>query len=200
MTIRHLPAQTRAERLWRNGGGATCDVAVFPDGAGDEDFLWRASIATISGAGPFSVWPGVDRSLLVLEGWLALAIEGRGETVLDESAAVFTFAGEDQVVGRPLDGACRVFNLMTRRGQTQIRRTHGSTAFPVTADQTLLLATQATTIRVDGQCLRLDMADALLLELACGATWEADRTFIVAEFSAGAGRQSEFPNADGPGI
>lgn len=186
MDIRHLPAQARVARRWRNGGGVTCDVAVFPDGAGDEDFLWRASIATISGAGPFSAWPGVDRTLLVLDGRLALAIEGRDEMVLDDSASACAFAGEDQVVGRPLGGTCRVFNLMVRRGKAGVRYVHGSTAFPVIADQTLLLATQATTIRVDGQCFRLDMADALLLKSACGATVEADRTAIVAEFTADA--------------
>lgn len=187
MAIRHLPAQTRTARPWRNGGGVTCDVAVFPDGSGDDDFLWRASIATISCAGPFSVWPGVDRSLLVLNGRLALAIESQGEMMLDESTAALSFAGEEQVAARPLDGACRVFNLMIRRGQTRIGFMHGLTASPVTADQTLLLAAQATMIRVGDQSLHLNMADALMLEPACGATWEADRTMIVAEFNGGAG-------------
>jgi uncharacterized protein len=53
---------------WKNGGGETAEIAVFPEGATLDDFDWRISMATVSADGPFSLFPGVDRTLSVLEG------------------------------------------------------------------------------------------------------------------------------------
>ncbi|EXS68700.1 MULTISPECIES: HutD family protein [unclassified Sphingobium] len=55
------------ERRWRDGGGATRELAVGPPSLVNEDgFAWRISVATIDADGPFSRFDGVDRSLLVL--------------------------------------------------------------------------------------------------------------------------------------
>jgi environmental stress-induced protein Ves len=183
MDIRHLPAQSRLARPWRNGGGVTSDIAVFPDDSGDDGFQWRASIATITDAGPFSSWPGVDRTLLVLRGQLTLGTEARGEMQLDEWTSAFAFAGEDQVVARPLGTPCLVLNLMIRRGQTRFRLRRQSNALPIVADQTLLLATQSTTISVNGLSIPLDERDALLFGPDRASSLEIDRTVIVMEFS-----------------
>lgn len=185
MNIRHLPAQTRVARTWRNGGGVTHDIAVFPDGSGDDEFLWRASIATITDAGPFSTWPGVDRTLLVLQGRLALAFETRDEMQLDENSSSFAFIGEEHVVGSPMDGPCQVLNLMVRRDRIRIRLMSGSKVFPIIAGQTLLLATQSTTISVDGRPFHLSVTDALVLEPNCDSVIVADQSAIAVEFSAG---------------
>jgi environmental stress-induced protein Ves len=61
--MKRLRAADRTPRPWKNGGGQTTDVAVFPDGAGLDDFDWRVSIARVDGDGPFSIFPGVDRPL-----------------------------------------------------------------------------------------------------------------------------------------
>ena len=53
---------------WKNGGGETAEVICHPAGAGFEDFQWRISTAKVGGSGPFSVFPGIDRVLTVLEG------------------------------------------------------------------------------------------------------------------------------------
>ena len=83
MTVRLLPALDRTARPWKNGGGVTRDVAVFPAEANDDDFLWRASVATIAAAGPFSPFPGIDRTLILLGGELVDArAEGLGVVVL----------------------------------------------------------------------------------------------------------------------
>jgi hypothetical protein len=40
---------------WKNGGGVTREVAAcYPQGGDGQDFLWRVSIATVAGNGPFS--------------------------------------------------------------------------------------------------------------------------------------------------
>ena len=118
-SVRHLPAEARIARAWRNGGGVTHDVVLFPQGAGDDDFLWRASIATIAADGPFSPWPGVDRALILLCGRLTLAV-GDDERDLETDSPAQTFAGEKAVSARPHGGACRVLNLMARRGEASI--------------------------------------------------------------------------------
>src|SRR3546814_10305481 len=50
---------------WKNGGGSTTEVAVAPDGAGLDEFDWRISMAVVGADGPFSGFPGVDRTLAV---------------------------------------------------------------------------------------------------------------------------------------
>ena len=53
---------------WKNGGGTTAEVAVHPPGAGLDDFDWRISMADVAVDGPFSRFPGVDRTLVLAEG------------------------------------------------------------------------------------------------------------------------------------
>ena len=48
---------------WKNGGGSTTEIAIAPLGATVDKFDWRISLATIANSGPFSVFPGVDRTL-----------------------------------------------------------------------------------------------------------------------------------------
>lgn len=53
---------------WKNGGGETAEILCWPEGAGFDDFDWRISTAKVGQSGPFSVFPGIDRILTVLEG------------------------------------------------------------------------------------------------------------------------------------
>ena len=53
---------------WKNGGGETVEVIVHPEGASLSDFGWRVSMATVASDGPFSVFPGIDRTIVVVEG------------------------------------------------------------------------------------------------------------------------------------
>ena len=48
---------------WKNGGGSTTEIAVFPPDAGFDDFDWRVSLATVAADGPFSAFPGIERTL-----------------------------------------------------------------------------------------------------------------------------------------
>lgn len=41
---------------------------MSPDGAGLDDFAWRVSLAELREPGAFSAYPGVSRTLLLLEG------------------------------------------------------------------------------------------------------------------------------------
>jgi environmental stress-induced protein Ves len=114
-----LRASDRVSVPWRNGSGTTTVVAASSDpvdrGAAAEP-RWRVSIATISEAADFSLFPGVDRVLMPLSpGGLTLAIAG-GIRRLAQYEAV-SFAGEEEVASVDVESTGLDLNLMTRRGK-----------------------------------------------------------------------------------
>ena len=179
--IQELRARARTVRPWRNGGGVTRDIVQFPAEAGDETFVWRASVATIGAAGPFSAWPGLDRTLMLLSGQLVIAIDGAAERCLGRGDAAIAFAGEAAVAARPIGGECTVFNIMVRRGRAKARLERWTAARDTDANQVLLVAEVATTIRFPDRSINLDKHDALLLGHAEVAALESNRPVIVAE-------------------
>jgi len=180
---RILLADARLARAWRNGGGTTSDVAVFPHGAGDDDFYWRASIATIAAEGPFSIWPGVERTLMLLRGRVTLQIGDR-ELRLETGDTAIVFAGEENVAARPEGEACTVLNIMTRRGHIQARLERWMTARPSAAGSLLMLAEQPMAVRFYGETANLAKDDALLLAAAAATELQFDHPLIVAELFA----------------
>ena len=110
-----LRAAERVATPWKNGGGVTREVAAWPPGAGFEDFHWRVSMAEVRADGPFSVFPGVDRILAVLEGRLALDVDGR-QIELAASGPPAAFPGDVPTTGRLLAGPVVDLNVMVRRG------------------------------------------------------------------------------------
>lgn len=181
-SIRLLPAKARSSRPWRNGGGSTRDIAIFPFGADDGNFLWRASIATIAEAGPFSPWPGINRMLLVLEGQLAISIGGGNEVLLDKRSPPFGFAGEVAIAAKPLGNACLALNFMARRGRTRMQLMRCRPDYFPTAQQTLLLATNPTTVCLNHRVVHLMERDALLVGPTEIAHLQVDPTVIIAQF------------------
>ncbi|MFB0872681.1 MULTISPECIES: HutD family protein [unclassified Sphingobium] len=112
-----LRAADRVAQPWKNGGGITREVAVFPPGAGMDEFEWRVSIADVSAVGAFSPFKGVDRILTVLEGQLRLDIDGAAQPIVLGAGDRHAFAGEAAVVGTPFGKDVRDLNIMTRRGR-----------------------------------------------------------------------------------
>lgn len=112
---------------WKNGGGETIEIAVFPAGASVHYFDWRLSTATVATDGPFSSFPGVDRTLAVLEGeGIDLDIAGRDPTRLTPAAPPHAFPADVPVAARLIDGPIRDLNLMTRRGRFAHEMRHHS--------------------------------------------------------------------------
>ncbi len=106
---------------WKNGGGATRELACWPPGATLNDFDWRVSVASVTASTAFSAFPGVERQLMLLEGdGVHLhASDGSLDHRLDQRWRVLGFRGETPVdctlLGRPATD----FNLMLRRGRWQ---------------------------------------------------------------------------------
>jgi environmental stress-induced protein Ves len=109
------PADYR-RTAWKNGGGRTTEVVVYPPRADLEGFIWRVSVADVARDGPFSTFPGVDRTLVLLAG-AGFSLTG-GDVPLELRAQYepVTFAGDVALECRLHDGAVRDFNLMVRRG------------------------------------------------------------------------------------
>jgi environmental stress-induced protein Ves len=110
-----IPA-TRLRRMpWKNGGGSTTEVAIHPAGASLADFAWRLSLADVESDGPFSLFPGVDRILMLMDGAGMRLDVVSGAIELREPFSVCTFNGDDAVDAMLSDGAVRDCNLMVRR-------------------------------------------------------------------------------------
>jgi environmental stress-induced protein Ves len=126
---------------WKNGGGTTTEIAVSPEGASLSEFDWRISMAHVGQDGPFSSFPGIDRTLSVLTGnGIRLAFDD-GETVaLDRATAPFFFAADRAVDGVLVDGAIDDLNVMSRRGawSHRVERLSGG-AHEVVAERGLLV-------------------------------------------------------------
>ncbi|OEZ58816.1 HutD family protein [Duganella sp. HH105] len=106
---------------WKNGGGSTTEIAVSPSGSGFDEFDWRVSLATISQSGPFSSFPGIDRSLALVAGDGVLLDFGDERFVLSPSEPLIEFDGEAAVHATVTGSLTTDFNVMTRRGRCRHR-------------------------------------------------------------------------------
>ncbi len=105
-----------ASTPWKNGGGSTRTLAVYPPGASLKDFVWRVSLAEVAGSGPFSSFPGIDRMIALWSGnGMLLESPERPAHRLDRQLEPHEFAGEIRVQATLLAGLTTDFNLMVRR-------------------------------------------------------------------------------------
>ena len=113
-----LRAENYRRMKWKNGGGETAEIALFPHGAGLGTFDWRISMARVESGGPFSTFPGVDRTLSILEGeGIVLDIEGRERVTLTGASAPYGFPGDAVTDAELPGGPITDLNVMTRRGR-----------------------------------------------------------------------------------
>jgi environmental stress-induced protein Ves len=104
---------------WKNGGGNTTEIATFPAGSDFASFAWRVSIAEVLRDGPFSPFPGVDRTLVLLAGG-GMRLTGEDAPIeLRTAFAPIEFSGDTSLQCSLLAGPVRDFNLMLRRGMAR---------------------------------------------------------------------------------
>ena len=90
---------------WKNGGGETAEIAVFPEGAALDDFDWRVSMARVETDGPFSAFPGVDRTLAILEGeGLVLRVANQNPVELTGRSEPLSFPADAPTTARLIAG------------------------------------------------------------------------------------------------
>lgn len=178
--MRILRAGDYKRMPWKNGGGETVEIAVSPDNAGLAGFDWRVSMATVATDGPFSIFPGIDRTLVILDGsGMVLDIEGSTPVLLTTASDPLAFPADIPVAARLEDGAITDLNVMTRRDGLTHRLVRidvdGSKTLPLPPSTCLLLCHRgAVSFRQDGKAGALAAGDALLMMDAAETKLEID--------------------------
>ncbi|KQZ79634.1 histidine utilization protein HutD [Rhodanobacter sp. Root561] len=105
---------------WKNGLGRTREIAVHPALAHGDDFDWRVSIAEVDSAAPFSLFPGIDRQIALLDGaGFTMTLDDGRIHALTTPFVPFAFPGEAKVTVALASGPTRDFNLMLRRARVR---------------------------------------------------------------------------------
>lgn len=153
LTIRRREEHRRMP--WKNGLGVTEEIAIAPEGVTLADpFLWRLSSALVQADGPFSLFPGYDRTLVVIDGaGMILDADGK-RTTLARFGDPFVFPGETSVTSALSEGPIRDFNVMALRGKVR-SRTHLFRLSEGTGGEAFVTATAGETtivVCLDGSC------------------------------------------------
>ena len=163
---------------WKNGGGNTIEIAIGPPDAGFDDFDWRVSLATISEDGAFSQFPGVDRTLALVDGHgMTLQIDGE-PALISDAEPVVAFDGASEVSARLNRGPTLDFNVMSRSErcwhQFGRRRLSGDSTFVARAEVTVLFLAEGDSLQLasDDERIGLVRYDAVILDQ--GTVWSLE--------------------------
>lgn len=127
---------------WKNGGGSTLELLQDP--APDGGFNWRLSIADVEMPGPFSIFDGIDRQIMLVagNGMVLSFADAAPPVVIAKPLRPHSFDGGWQTDCRLIEGPIQDFNVMVRRawGRAAVN------AFDFAAGQQLTLAVAPLTI------------------------------------------------------
>ena len=166
-------------RRWRNGGGSTLEIAREPPGD-EPDFDWRVSVAEVVVDGPFSPFPGCERTSVMLEGGpLRLRFASGAERRLEQPLQGCRFDGAEVIDGTLAPGAkARMFNVICRSDRWQAEvvpfAAGGESIRHLPAGETLLVWCMAGDLDLDlrppGEGWSLLAGECLLVEGLDGQT------------------------------
>ena len=155
---------------WKNGGGSTTEIAAAPEGASLETFDWRISMARVASDGPFSSFPGIDRTLAIVKGnGMILTIGSNAPVMLSSGTEPASFAGDTPTSARLTNGEIIDLNIMTRRDRFghRLRRIPDATAcdFGDGDDIAVVVSLNGeTTIATEQDTATLDHSDAAIID------------------------------------
>ena len=115
MVWKLITAETLPSMPWKNGGGTTREVLKCPVSSTINTFDWRISLAAVATSGPFSIFPGVDRTMIVTDGEGIELYDKHDRISLRRSDEPFFFAGEVPYRASLVDGPIADLNVMTKR-------------------------------------------------------------------------------------
>ncbi|WP_052610321.1 HutD/Ves family protein [Bacteriovorax sp. BSW11_IV] len=93
---------------WKNGGGTTREIFRYPE-TGEWNF--RISIAQVNQSGPFSIFNGFMRHLLLLTGKGMVLHSETGDYIMDTPLVPYTFSGEISIDAELISGPNTDFNV-----------------------------------------------------------------------------------------
>jgi hypothetical protein len=152
--MNHVLAARVAPQPWRNGGGSTRELLVWPAA---EDWALRVSLATVAQDGAFSAWPGVQRWFAVVEGaGVELALPS-GPARLGPDGEPLCFDGAAAPHCRLRGGPTQDLNFMLRRGRGrgELRRARPASLAPAGTPWRALYTADAATLALDGAVMPL---------------------------------------------
>ena len=144
---------------WANGLGTSYEVAS--DRNADGEWTWRVAIAPVVLDGPFSVMPGVDRELVVIEG-NGMVLNVDDESVKCMPGQVVRFSGDSVTIARLVDGPTVDLGLMTVRGSVTGSMLVVVDVGDVTDSNVIVAIGDAVFGDENGRQYRLGIKDALL--------------------------------------
>lgn len=109
--IRHLTTRDYTPMPWANGLGQTIEMMRVEEAGA---LQWRLSMAAVVADGPFSLFPGIERNLTVLEG-PGFTLHGEGVALACRPLVPVAFAGDVALVARGVGAPSQDFNVMTAR-------------------------------------------------------------------------------------
>ena len=156
--MRHLTAADYVEMPWANGRGVTVELARA-DGPGG--LLWRLSMAAVVEDGAFSILPGIDRVLTVIEG-PEFDLVGDGVRLRADPLVPVAFSGDLRLEAVGVSGPVVDFNVMVRRGMFVPMVAVVSGRFEASGDAAGVFALEAVSVEVEGAVVPMARHDFLL--------------------------------------
>jgi len=98
--------------LWKNGERVTTELFRYPLTG---EFLFRLSCAEVKEDGPFSLYHGHDRYLMITSGEGCILKNKDYSVVLKKYDPPFSFPGEDSIFCELIQGPIKDFNVMFNR-------------------------------------------------------------------------------------
>jgi environmental stress-induced protein Ves len=173
--VRIIRARDCQTTPWKNGGGSTTQIAAGPAGSSLESFDWRVSIAHVRSDGPFSDFPGIDRTLAVVKGsGLVLTIGTDAPVTISRGADPVSFPGDAPTSARLLAGEITDLNVMTRRGRFghQLRHIANATSYDFGDGNDIAVVLSlngTTTVTFERDSATLDHGDAAVVSRGTAA-------------------------------
>lgn len=160
---------------WPNGAGITYEVVRSPESG---DFNWRISLADIDIDCPFSVMPGVDRGIVLMEGG-HMVLANADESIRVDELVAFNYPGEVAFDCTLPAGPAKDLNIMSRRANfTSKTVVLGPRSHKIDAskDTHILVGLRGETL-VDGE--KLAYRDAAIIEGVVDVTSTGSFAHIV---------------------
>lgn len=116
--VEGLALATLPRERWRNGCGWTRPVAQRLDGGATR---WRVSLAEITEAAPFSSFPGLDRTTVLVDGGPVTLCAAEQRWMLRQPGDRADYPGERALRNERPARPARCWNVMVARGQVVAR-------------------------------------------------------------------------------
>jgi environmental stress-induced protein Ves len=162
----------QASMPWKNGLGATTQLAIFPAAATLESFEWRISIARLDQSAPFSLFPGIERWLATLEGEMVLLREGFAPSRMTSESAPIRFSGETPSAGQVVRGPVLDLNVMYRasRWNAMMHCVRGTDAREIALAAHSVVCSRSPSLVVELKSAHLELGRYDALHVAEGCT------------------------------